>query len=589
MRKKILKKLTIAIGILLVILIVIIIGRRVAKVQVVPVEGARSPEFGFAGPTNPPDDFNKIVEVGAGYIREGRMWHTIETSDNVFDFSNIDDSYDLLKNTYNLGLAFRIKMRESWATSCDTTNITCPDYFETCPNESADCPPKDLGNWNQNYGYSQLLFDYIYKLLEHANTSGRPIEYIVVGNEASTLTFWHGTADDYFKVRGTIFKAVQDANRDFSANTKVVDNGFAGLGYSHIREEVCSGDQDRISYAQEFALRYFSRRFTEEQMQDFINDFNLPEYCANPERGQEIVKEAFKVDTNLGEASFDYMAYHFYEPWNTQEEVIGWVKGEMGRNGYQKPIMQTEGGYRDYLRSLNDPSLVDEIRQDVTNDIPKLHVVAFANGVKKWLWLPFTERYDAEYYGPEYSGLISPVPELLELPAFTSYKITAEKLGGFSKVEKIKFGNPYVYKFTVDDRPIYVLWNSNNSTYNLSSELSGDVKVTRVDGSSETVASSSIPISESPIFAEPAGMYLTKEVDKYQASPGDILTYTLQYINGETSAINVKIEDPVPTGTFYVNGSASNGGVFDGTKIIWSIGNVAASGRGDVTFRVRAE
>ncbi len=113
--------------------------------------------------------------------------------------------------------------------------------------------------------------------------------------------------------------------------------------------------------------------------------------------------------------------------------------------------------------------------------------------------------------------------------------------------------------------------------------------MTRVDGTSEVLSSSSLQATESPIFVEHPGMYISKEVDKFQASPGENLRYTLQYINGENPANNVQIIDPVPAGTFYVNGSASNGGVFDGTNVIWNIGNVAASARGDVTFRVRVE
>jgi len=465
-------------------------------------QGEATYPFGFAGPTQPPDNFNKIAEVGANYIRESIVWGGTDP----VDFSNMDTAYDKLKNQYGLKPIVRLKLKGP-NTKCDTS-LTCPDapIYTTCPASSADCPPADLGGWSER-GYSPMLYDSIYGTIEHFFNTNRPIEYIIVGNEVNTLLFWHASSEDYLKTRGTVFKAVHDFDEKNNQDVKVVDNGFAGgvWGFAILRDEVCSGDPARREFAEEFASKYFRRRFTQTQMEDYINNnFKLPYFCANPDISQIILRDSFKIDPNLGEASFDYMAYHFYEPWDTQQEIINWIEKEMQKNGYQKPIMHTEGGYSDNLRLLDNPVVADEVRKDVADDIPKLHVIAFANGVKTWLWLPFTERYDSAYYGPTYSGLFDPNQQ--ELPAFRSYKTMTQKLTGFTSVQKIDFGE-YTYKFIVDGKPVYVLWRSEDTapnpiTVDLSSEISGYVKVTGVDGTIQTVPGNALQVTESPIYVE---------------------------------------------------------------------------------------
>jgi uncharacterized repeat protein (TIGR01451 family) len=81
---------------------------------------------------------------------------------------------------------------------------------------------------------------------------------------------------------------------------------------------------------------------------------------------------------------------------------------------------------------------------------------------------------------------------------------------------------------------------------------------------------------------------LTKSVDKTSASSGEILTYTINYSTNK-DILNAKIEDPIPSGTTYVNGSATSGGTFDGTKVIWNLGNLDPGASGSVQFQVKVE
>lgn len=160
--------------------------------------------------------------------------------------------------------------------------------------------------------------------------------------------------------------------------------------------------------------------------------------------------------------------------------------------------MNTEGGFCDRIRNYSNSPL---LAKEVADDVVKLHVVALAEGVKTWLWLPFTERYKERHYGPQWKGLV--LPDQTGLPAFTSYKVMVQKLDGFTSAEKLNnFSSAYVYKFIVHNKPVYVAWSDKPVAVNFQPELSGEVKVTEVTMASDTTDSRDIRLTTSPIFVE---------------------------------------------------------------------------------------
>lgn len=82
----------------------------------------------------------------------------------------------------------------------------------------------------------------------------------------------------------------------------------------------------------------------------------------------------------------------------------------------------------------------------------------------------------------------------------------------------------------------------------------------------------------------------SKEVDKTDnCLEGDTLTYTINYANiGADIKEEFTIVDKVPEGSTYVEGSASDGGVFDKdtNTITWVIKDLAVANEGKVTFKV---
>ena len=75
-------------------------------------------------------------------------------------------------------------------------------------------------------------------------------------------------------------------------------------------------------------------------------------------------------------------------------------------------------------------------------------------------------------------------------------------------------------------------------------------------------------------------------VDGELVEAGDTLTYTITYANNTDGVATVTVTDTIPTNTTYVEGSASDGGVFADGTITWTIEGVEPGATGTVTFQV---
>jgi uncharacterized repeat protein (TIGR01451 family) len=115
-------------------------------------------------------------------------------------------------------------------------------------------------------------------------------------------------------------------------------------------------------------------------------------------------------------------------------------------------------------------------------------------------------------------------------------------------------------------------------------------EVTWTDGTNPSSAYSNyVDIS---VIAEPF-FELTKAVDKANAGPGDELTYTLSYSNiGSAAGVNTVVTDTVPAGLTPVLGSypgatyTPGATASDPDTLTWSLGSVAASATGSLTYKV---
>jgi len=94
------------------------------------------------------------------------------------------------------------------------------------------------------------------------------------------------------------------------------------------------------------------------------------------------------------------------------------------------------------------------------------------------------------------------------------------------------------------------------------------------------------PTDEEPTVYR-GGMILTKTPSGWVIPAGGPITYTLAYGNSCTdTASNITLWDTLPAGVVFV--SASAGGVWDGTKVIWTLPPLAGGGAAAVTVTVSA-
>jgi uncharacterized repeat protein (TIGR01451 family) len=76
--------------------------------------------------------------------------------------------------------------------------------------------------------------------------------------------------------------------------------------------------------------------------------------------------------------------------------------------------------------------------------------------------------------------------------------------------------------------------------------------------------------AEKEVTVVKSGQKTTKKIAATKIEPGDVIFYTLNYINsGSEAATSVVLDDPIPLGTVYLPGSAFG----DGAEITFSIDN----------------
>jgi hypothetical protein len=425
--------------------------------------------------------------LGARWIRPEIKWGWIEPQKNQFNWVKLDKLYEDFGKKYGFNIMISLRTGQlGWATRCDKKLCRYKKDIKTrgCPDKYASLPPKDLeSTWNDKWGYSKDYYEFIFKLVEHFKGK---INYLVIENEVNTLTFWHGTKEEYLQLRATAYKAAHDANPE----VVVIDNGIAGgvWDYAIIWELYHRGKKEE---AEKFFRISAKRTLTQEKINKNIGNADKMIKKQRLSRDYEILKAVFK------EPTFDVASYHLYGPWECQKIIIDWLKSEMRKNGYEKPIICTEGGFVDSLRSPEDA----QVQQEVAEDIIKLHVTAFGENVKKWIWLPLVEKYEGKAINLRYKGLYNST--LKKLPAGIAYEIMIKKIDNFSSVEKLDFGPEiYAYKFIVAEKPMFILWSKSEQKVDLSKYLTGKVKVTDIKGDISSVESFTINSTSSPIFVE---------------------------------------------------------------------------------------
>jgi uncharacterized repeat protein (TIGR01451 family) len=114
----------------------------------------------------------------------------------------------------------------------------------------------------------------------------------------------------------------------------------------------------------------------------------------------------------------------------------------------------------------------------------------------------------------------------------------------------------------------------------VSNSTSGSISIVPLDGSAATTigvlgSPSAVAITPTPFFQ------ITMTAAPAPVAAGGDLIYTVEYSNrGSTDATGVTITLTVPVGLTFT--SATGGGLFDGTNVVWTLGDVAIGATGEL-------
>lgn len=180
------------------------------------------------------------------------------------------------------------------------------------------------------------------------------------------------------------------------------------------------------------------------------------------------------------------------------------------------------------------------------------------------------------------------------LPELTA----TNKADGSVSFGKVKFTAAGKYRFTISE----VIPGTPDKQMTYDRHTFSYVVEVSYDSTEGMLSAKVIEKTGSPVFTNIYTDEKSKDVangedkntsaDGDMISVGDTLTYSIDWVNnavdenGQPTVADVIIEDTIPEGTRYVEGSASNDGKFADGKLTWSFKEQEAGAGGTVTFKV---
>lgn len=164
----------------------------------------------------------------------------------------------------------------------------------------------------------------------------------------------------------------------------------------------------------------------------------------------------------------------------------------------------------------------------------------------------------------------------------------------FGKSEEVD--DIVAYSITNDTTKQYLFDLKPGTIYNVAArDSNGNARNFTVDSNSQGSLNFTTLAGERSFTVTPAGdapkviISITLAGQPDTVRPGDTISYTMSYINnGTATGSSVQVTDPIPDGSTYVPGSASNGGTLENGVLTWNVGSLAPGISGTQTFQVTA-
>lgn len=128
-----------------------------------------------------------------------------------------------------------------------------------------------------------------------------------------------------------------------------------------------------------------------------------------------------------------------------------------------------------------------------------------------------------------------------------------------------------------------------SGTVSLTVKVTNDA-VTTVENQASITIGKGDPLTTNKVVVDVPGKSVVEPGDSDGSiQVGDTVKYTITYKNTKNAPAKVTVVDVLPKGLTYIEGTASYGGAYDSEdhKLTWTLENVPAGGKGEVTFEAK--
>lgn len=433
--------------------------------------------YGYGDPNYPVHrDQMELLRTSAikfsGHIA---MWGRVEhyppspTGKHVYTWSWIDLAVKKFQNT-DEDLYFIIRSRNPWAREGGEES------------DAHDYPPDPEHLSSYGLFVQQLVERYDGDGVNDMENLKNPIKFWGISSEVHNSSMWAGTQAEYARVLQTAHQNIKKADPEAT----VV---LAGINTSE-----CLQLKDTITY------------------QTIVNP-DLYECQSGFPNGFPAEKLAF-IRANLTlHAYFDVVDFHANHSWQGIPDTVDFLKKEMNRLGYQKPIWAGDMLNAPLITHMyeNSPELIQKLAQNDATTIQwfrteqqshamKKIVAALGNGVEKVFLEPVTDVETETRPSWHYMGILD--KKATPRPVYRTYALLIEKLSGFTFAKEIPaIAELHHYEFMVNEKPISVMWG--NHPLRIPSYYD-KVTITDLNGLSKVIENPEfIQIPADPVFVEP--------------------------------------------------------------------------------------
>jgi len=475
-------------------------------------------EYAFPGTTSywAASQYAELGATSCKFNGKGTFWGDVETAPPVdgvhsYDWSRVDESVDALHRAGFTNLTVVIGSQCAWGSE------PLGDLEALFPDASTMPKDEHLGDY----------IEWVFSFVERYDMDGvddmpglaAPILNYEILTEAQHYVYWYGDEEDYVTLLRISYEAVKAAN----PATQVILSGF---WFADIFDGGPLADAEMTNKFFSSLLSYF--------WSGDLRFWILWNYARSYGFNRRILEEG---------DYFDAVEFHLLSNYTAVEGTADFIRREMAKNGYNKPIWIGDCGALpqipchdrktwdavltsislfqparyadgdvifDVLTQKTDaggytyPQVLDWYYRDQACHLAKSLIAAMGNGLagaNVFTWLDglvmpdmlATER-NWQIGGLREGGLGQELPVGPPRPSFHTYKLIVARLGGFASAAKVLgtgTKGTVVYRFDLAGGPVFAAWydeapigpgNAERPrTVNLSSLIGKDqVEVTRI-------------------------------------------------------------------------------------------------------------